>query len=185
MKMNRAGASTKTWRFSTPARACTAAALAALFQAQCDVCLAQESARIPYNYNQYVNRGYGYSICYPDGIFVPQGEAVSGAGQAFRADDGAELRVHADYNISYKSIKDSFADAVADESRNASITFKLQEGNWYVISGTIGSRIFYRKTILDGEKFITFRALYPASLNSVYSGVVTILAGCLKTSMPD
>lgn len=180
--MKKVSASAKVKRCKNSARAYVAGVLAALLQPQINSCYAQQSANIPNTYNQYVNRSYGYSICYPDSIFVPQGEAVSGDGQAFRADDGAELRVHADYNVSYKSIQEDFKDTVAGESRNGQVTFKLQEDNWYAVSGIIGSRIFYRKTILEGEMFITFRVLYPGTLNSIYSDVVTVLAKCLKTS---
>jgi len=155
--------------------------LGALFQLA-PAALAAPAADNRITYSEYANPDYGYSICYPDNIFIPQGETISRDGQLFTAKDGAQLNVHADYNIPFRSIQDDFQDTVSKESKDGAVTFKLQEANWYVVSGIKGGNIFYRKTILFGEAFITFRTIYPGSANPLYSEVVTALANCLKPS---
>jgi hypothetical protein len=180
MKMDRVDVSAKPGGLDNRAGFGLACWIATLLLAQAQACLAQTPPRVPNTYNEYVNRGYGYSICYPDYIFVPQGESIAGDGQMFKADDGAELRVRASYNVPYRTIEDEFKDTAAEESRSGNVTFKQQEGNWFVVSGIVGAKIFYRKTILQGDTFITFRALYPGTASSFYAEVVTVLAQCLK-----
>ena len=180
--MDRVDVSAKAGEPGSRAKLRVAGVLAALLLGQTGVSLAQQPPRIPNTYNEYVNRGYGYSICYPDYIFVPQGENVAGDGQLFRAGDGAELRVRASYNVPFRTIQDEFKDMAAEESRSGNVTFKQQEGDWFVVSGIVGSKIFYRKTRLVGDIFITFRALYPGTASGFYAEVVTVLAQCLKTA---
>jgi hypothetical protein len=181
--MSEAGASTSRRKGKGGGSALAASILATLAYAL--PALAAPVADKRLTYSEYTNLGYGYSICYPGNVFIPQGETISRDGQLFVAADGAELHVHADYNIPFRTIQDDFLDTVSAESKNGAVTFKLQEGNWYVVSGMRGASIFYRKTILAGEEFITFRAMYPAAANPVYSDVVTTLAQCLKPSLPS
>ncbi len=168
-------------------RACVyvAGALFAIIPSRTNICNAQQPITRHYLYREYVNQRYGYSICYPEGIFVPQGEPPSRDGQVFLAQDGAELRVHADYNVSYKSIQDDFKDTISDENRKGVVTFKLQKGNSYAVSGKNSGNIFYRKTILEGGQFITFRAVYPETASAVYGDVITAVSKCLKSLKPN
>jgi hypothetical protein len=182
MTMKKSADSAKAKKYGGAASVFVAGVLAALLQLQFDHCHAQQAGSSHITYGEYVNPVYGYSICYPNNIFVPQGESISGDGQTFEAGDGAELHVHADYNVPYRSIQDDFNNTVAAENRNGIVTFKIQEDNWYVVSGVVGSRIFYRKTIQAGEEFVTFRAFYPGSANDLYADVVTALGKCLKAT---
>jgi hypothetical protein len=187
----REGMTMKTIRDSARARmykdwACgvAACAVAALVQSQLDICYAQPSVIGNYVYSEYVNRQYGYSICYPEDVFLPQGESVSGDGQVFLAQDGAKLRVHADYNVSNQTIQAAFKDTISEEKGKGVVTFKSQKGNWYVVSGKNSGNVFYQKTLLEGSEFITFRAVYPETASATYGAIVTAVNQCLKPLAP-
>jgi hypothetical protein len=158
-----------------------AGVLATLIQFQTNACYAQQPVS---TYTEYVNERYSYSVCYPESIFAAQGENASKDGQLFIAEDGARLRVYADYNISNKTIQDTFKDAVSDEKSKGVVTLKTQRGNSFIISGKHNGNIFYQKTILEKDSFISFRAIYPETASAAYADVVTAVGKCLKPLEP-
>jgi len=184
MRMKKVRDSARAKGFKNCACVYIAGVLVALIQSQIDICHAQQSVIGNNLYGQYMNERYGYSICYPENLFAPQGESVSGDGQVFLAQDGAKMRVYADYNISNKSIQDAFKEAISDQKSKGVVTFKSQQSNWYIVSGKGNGNIFYQKTILEGEEFISFRAVYPESASAIYGGIVTAMNQCLKPSGP-
>jgi len=168
-------------------RACAyvAGLLVVLIPSQVNITHAQQPVYGRHSYREYVNTRYGYSICYPEDIFVPQGEEVARDGQLFLAPDGAELRVYANYNIFNNTIRDEFKDAVSKEGKKGVVKNKVLRNGWFVVSGKNDGNIFYRKTILEKGQFITFRAVYPETAKAAYAGVVEAVNKCLKSLEPN
>ena len=123
-------------------------------------------------YKTYTNARYGYSIAYPSNLLVAQGEADNGDGQAFRSKDGAaELRVYGSQNLG-----GGLATAYTEAQAGKDVTYKTMKGNWFVVSGRDGGKIFYQKTMLKGDVLKSFIIEYDAAQKSVYDAVTMRVA---------
>jgi hypothetical protein len=124
-------------------------------------------------YKTYSNARFGYSVSYPAAILVPQGEADNGDGQIFRSKDGhAEMRVFGRYNVQNETLRSAFNAA----QEGKSVTYKLLRGNFYVVSGHEGGKIFYEKTLLKGDTFKTFMIEYDEADASTYDAITARIA---------
>lgn len=124
-------------------------------------------------YKTYANARFGYSVSYPANILIPQGEADNGDGQAFRSQDGkAEMRVFGRYNVQNETLRSAFNAA----QEGKSVTYKVLRGNFYVVSGHDGGKIFYEKTMLKGDTFKTFMIEYDESEASTYDAITARVA---------
>ncbi len=123
-------------------------------------------------YRTYTNARYNYSISYPSNLLIPQGEADNGDGQAFRSKDGAaEMRVYGSQNLG-GGLEEAYAEAQAGKT----VSYKIIKGNWFVVSGYNGGKIFYQKTMLKGDVLKTFSIEYDESQKSIYDKVTTRIA---------
>lgn len=123
-------------------------------------------------YKTYSNARYNYSISYPSNLLVPQGEADNGDGQAFRSkDSAAEMRVYGSQNLG-----GGLAAAYNEAQAGKNVTYKTMKGNWFVVSGRDGDRIFYQKTMLSNDELKTFIIEYDAAQKSIYDAVTTRVA---------
>jgi hypothetical protein len=126
-------------------------------------------------YQTYANARFGYSISYPAGILIPQGESDNGDGQIFRSRDGkAEMRVFGRYNVQNETLRGAFNAAVTGEGGSGrEVTYKLLKGNFYVVSGRQNGKIFYEKTMLKGDTFKTFMMKYDESESATYNSITS------------
>lgn len=123
-------------------------------------------------YKTYSNARYAYSISYPASLLTPQGEADNGDGQAFRSSDGAaEMRVYGSQDLG-GGLSGAYSEAQAGKE----VTYKTMKGNWFVVSGRDGGKIFYQKTLFKGGVFKTFLIEYDAAQKSTYDAVTTRVA---------
>ena len=124
-------------------------------------------------YKTYSNARFGYSVSYPANILIPQGEPDNGDGQVFRSSDGhAEMRVFGRYNVQNETLRSAFNSA----QEGKSVTYKLLRGNFYVVSGHEGGKIFYEKTMLKGDTFKTFMIEYDEADASTYDAITSRVA---------
>jgi hypothetical protein len=123
-------------------------------------------------YKTYSNARFGYSISYPSDLLEPQGEATNGDGQKFIAkDSSAEMLVYGRYKLdSNDTLKKMYNETIAD-SGNAS--YKVFKSNWFVVSGKKGDKIYYKKTMLSRDKFLTFEIEYDEAKRSTYDNITT------------
>lgn len=123
-------------------------------------------------YRTYTNARYNYSISYPSNLLVPQGEADNGDGQAFLSKDGsAEMRVYGSQDLG-GGLRQSFLEAQAGKE----VSYKTMKGNWFVVSGRSGGKIFYQKTMLKGGALKTFTIEYDESQRSTYDAATARIA---------
>lgn len=98
----------------------------------------------------YSNTRFGYQFQYPTEIFSPLSEADNGE-LLFSARHG-ELRVSVRLNVLGDKLKETFDSEIR---RIKGIKGKIDHRNLlessYVISGRIGGKMFYQKTIIKGH----------------------------------
>ena len=101
-------------------------------------------------------------------------------GRIFTSPDGrAELIVNGSYaGVAYPDELGSRLAPMEGET----ITYKQRKGNWAVVSGTKGDKIFYRKTLLSCSGTIANNVSmeYPASEKARYGSLVAHVAASLK-----
>lgn len=123
-------------------------------------------------YRTYTNARYHYSISYPSNLLVPQGEPDNGDGQAFRSRDGsAEMRVYGSQDLG-----GGLMEAYRAAQQERAVTYKTMKGNWFVVSGRDGRKIFYQKTMIRGGELKTFLIEYDESQRSTYDAVAARVA---------
>jgi hypothetical protein len=123
-------------------------------------------------YKTYSNARYGFSIAYPLGVLVPQGESDNGDGQKFVSKDGsATMWAYGSHRLD-QSLQDEFQSA----QENRTVMYKVLKREWFVVSGTENGKIFYRKTLLRGDDFKTFIIEYDEAKRATFDPVTTRVA---------
>ncbi|MDQ3816635.1 MAG: hypothetical protein M3362_02955 [Acidobacteriota bacterium] len=124
-------------------------------------------------YRTYTNVRFQYSVSYPAGVLIPQGEADNSDGQIFRSRDRrAEMRVFGRYNVQNETLQSAFN--AAQEGKD--VTYKVLKRNFYVVSGRQNGKIFYEKTLLKGDTFKTFMIEYDEADSAKYDPMTARIA---------
>lgn len=144
-------------------------------------------AQSPQAQTHYTNVRFHYSICYPADLFIPQGESENSDGQIFLAKDGTELRVWGGNNINEQSITAEMEENISYLTKDGgTVTYKTSKSNWFVISGKIGEKIYYQKTIRNKHNeediFITYSLTYDVRNTSRYEPLIGVLNACFQPS---
>ncbi len=123
-------------------------------------------------YKTYTNARYGYSITYPAHLLTPQGEADNGDGQAFLSKDGsAEMRVYGSHDLG-----GGLAESYRQAQEGREVSYKTMKGNWFVVSGRTGGKIFYQKTMHKAGVLKTFSIEYDESRKATYDAITSRIA---------
>jgi hypothetical protein len=131
----------------------------------------------------YTNVRFQYSICYPQDLLVPQGEAENSDGQRFLAKDGARLLVFGQNNALHETLKDALEDTGSRlAGASGKVTYRVIKPDWFIVSGENGKSVFYAKTLYARERFKSFELTYDRDTSAVYKPVVTRLAGCFANT---
>jgi hypothetical protein len=125
----------------------------------------------------YHNERYGTTIDYPDS-FKAEPPPGSNDGRAFKNADGAQFPVAASYNALDFDLGKFHDFIVKNLSPGAALTYQAHGDNWFVISGTNDTGIFYEKHLLSHNSEMTeeFVISYPAALKQTYDPIVARMA---------
>ena len=123
-------------------------------------------------YRTYTNARYAYSISYPVGLLIPQGEPDNGDGQRFVSKDGSATLLAFGSNRLDRSLQDEFQSA----QENRTVTYKVLKRDMFVVSGTKDGKIFYQKTLLRGDVFKTFIIEYDEQERATFDTVTSRIA---------
>jgi len=123
-------------------------------------------------YDCYVNHKYGYALAWPKRHLRPLGESDAGDGQVFAAPDGrAELRCWGSFGIAaQQTIPEAMTQAMAEPGRK--VTYKHAGGDFFVLSGYVEDRIFYRRSVLAHGVLATFELTYDAPLKEFFDPLI-------------
>jgi hypothetical protein len=144
---------------------------------------AQAPAADRHTWKVYANVRFQYSICYPQDLLVPQGEAENSDGQKFLAKDGAKLLVFARNNALHETLKDALEDTRSRlTGASGKVTYKVIRPDWFVVSGENGKSVFYAKSLYAHDQFKSLELTYDSDASAVYKSVVTRLAGCFANT---
>lgn len=127
-------------------------------------------------YDCYVNHRYGYALAWPKRLLTPMGESDAKDGQVFAASDGsAELRCWGSFSDAPpQTLPEALAEALAEPRRQ--VTYKHAGESFFVLSGHVDGRIFYRRTILAHGVLATFELTYDPSLKTLFDPVIRDLS---------
>lgn len=159
-------------------RAATVSGLALVFLgASASPAVAASAERI------YVNEKYGYQIAYP-ADFIAHGAPDAGDGQRFTSPrNDAQLLVFTSPCVKGESA--SPYDFVLMHSREQragklALTYNRHGKNFAVVSGTIGTRIFYRKLLILDQWCTQFSFEYERSRKERYDAATVGIAASFK-----
>jgi hypothetical protein len=133
-------------------------------------------------YRLYVNERYGYEILYPSS-FIAGGVPLSGDGQVFRSpQNDAELRVFAHTCAAEQQSPGSYLKSYSKQQAEGKliVTYRHKTNESAVVSGHIGSKIFYRKLLSDNDWCTEFSFEYDESQKAYYDKVTSTIAASFK-----
>lgn len=128
-------------------------------------------------YSLYQNDRYGTFISYPANFFLPEPPPGNGDGRQFVSVDGtSQFYVFAQFNALGQSQNEQIAQDKSDPA-HADTSYERVGPGWYVLSGTTGDKIFYRRVIEDMDGLIrVFEITYPTARKAEFDAVVTYMA---------
>lgn len=116
---------------------------------------------------KYHNSRFGYNVSYPSS-FSNIYESENGDGCRFSKDSHTYLIVYGIHNALNETIEDKY-----NEYKSKSPVYCRLKDNWYVVSDyTENGYIFYLKTVLKDEVFITAELHYPDNKKEFYSKLI-------------
>ncbi len=135
-------------------------------------------------YALYQNARYGTFISYPASYFLPDPPPGNNDGRAFTSVDGwARFYVFASYNAEALTPAQQMA---RDIEAHGSASYSASGPGWYVISGAIGSDIYYRRVIEDMSGLIrVFEISYPQARKTEFDAVVAYMANSFGPGSGD
>ena len=128
----------------------------------------------------YQNDRYGTTIDYPD-LFKMQPPPDADDGRKFKSADGADFTVSASYFALDLTIAKYRDFIVKNLDPGSAITYETRGKNWFVISGTVGDKIFYEKHRLSHGMNEDFVMSYPASTKQTYDPIVARMAKSFRS----
>lgn len=138
------------------------------------------------HYEKYCNDKYDYCVEYPS-LLMAEGESDSGDGQVFLSHENSnsltiyrDFRDLAEQNFSLQSAMQTDIASKSINNEKRIVTYKKLGEKFYVISGYIGDKIFYQKSVYSNERFVTAILEYEKQDREIYNDVCQKLFNSLK-----
>jgi hypothetical protein len=137
---------------------------------------------------QYRNARYGFSMTYPPS-FVLDPDSIPEGGDSARfwtPDRRATAVVTGIRNGLGQSLADLLDEAAKDVTENSHgvITYSRTRDNWFVISGFIGERIFYRRSFLSDRSRVigSLWIEFPRTMRPCFEDAVSMMSLSFRPS---
>lgn len=136
------------------------------------------------DYETYRNERFGYRVLYPVNLVSPLPESDNGDGRKFKSADGQiTLSVWGQNNALSRTLRGQMDAARREWAKDrARFTYTRTTPDFYVLSGTTGSQIFYEKTVPRGEGFATMLWQFPVSRRPRMNDIVTRTSRAFKSA---
>lgn len=129
-----------------------------------------------FEWDTYYNQRFDFSVEYPTNFLKEKGESENRDGNTFtNANGSSEMRVSGTYNALDQTIVEAFQSATENNrfyNEERIVTYKVQKGNWFVVSGKYNESIFYVKTILKGDTFYSLYFEYHSSEEAKFKEII-------------
>ena len=136
------------------------------FKGETEKVIAKESN----NFEYYYNSRFNFTISYPS-FFDSVQESSDGSGCIFMRDEQTYLTVYGDENVWNETLAKRYDEA---KSKYETIVYTRLKNNWFVISDyTEDGRIFYQKTALINDAFVTVTLYFPKNEKVFFSPIIT------------
>lgn len=130
-------------------------------------------------YENYANSRFGFSIDYPSSL-SNRNTSDNGDGIILTNEAGdAKLTVSGSNNALNSTAQSAYNDAISNNTNN--ISYKVQSGNWFILSWTEGNKIVYEKEVVGTGSMNTFILEYPINQKDMYAPIVERLNKSFKT----
>jgi curved DNA-binding protein CbpA len=132
------------------------------------------SSKIDGDWASYRDARFGFSLQYPFEVFLPDPEPSS-EGKNFVSRDGhARLLISAAINAQGLTPAEHRRSLIQGAYKSATFDYTPQRGTWFVLSGTLGSDMFYHRVTFacDGQAFHGWKLVYPLSERAIYDRIV-------------
>lgn len=137
---------------------------------------------------QYRNARFGFTMTYPSS-FVLDPESIPEGGDSARfwtPDRRATAVVTGIRNGLGQSLADIMEEAAKDVTENSHgvITYTRTRDNWFVISGFIGERIFYRRSFLSDRSRVigSLWIEFPRTMRPCFEDAVSMMSLSFRPS---
>ena len=125
----------------------------------------------------YQNNRYGFSVRYPSTWITGQ-SSVNGDGIVISPQDGTiEMSVFGYNNTMNKTVNNEFYSALTEAKDRGIPGFHMISDNWYVVTYTDGTFIYYVKGFVGKCSINTMRIKYLQSMKDQYHDVIQQLEG--------
>ena len=128
----------------------------------------------------YMNARFGTRLLYPADMFGRGVESDNGDGISLRAADGGTLAIFGQWNIDEESPA-RFERRVAQAPAYRQLDYRLVRGNFVVLSGFRGNRVYYERYAFANGAIHAFVLEYPASRRARYAPVIGRMSASLSS----
>jgi hypothetical protein len=134
-------------------------------------------------WNIYANVRFGYEICYPVDLLIPQQEADDGDGRMFLSSAGATLRIWGNYNANGDSLAALTDQMVKDlTGSTGTVSYRQMASSSAVVSGQVDGTIFYAVRRIEKDTVSSFILTYPMNQKAIFDPVAAKLKGCFHAA---
>jgi hypothetical protein len=128
------------------------------------------------NWTAYHNPRFGFALRYPADVFRGTTGEARGSDDVFLSSEAgrAVLWISANRSRAGRSITQYRQSLMAERYAGATFDYAPQRENWFVLSGTIGSEMFYQRVTFacDGQSVHHWLLVYPVAERVFFDAIV-------------
>jgi DnaJ-like protein len=130
--------------------------------------------KIDDDWASYRDARFGFALQYPFEVFLPAPEPAK-EGKSFVSRDGrARLLISAAFNAQGLTLAEHRRSLMQGVYKGATFDYTPQRGSWFVLSGTLGTDMFYHRVTFTcgGQALHGWKLVYPLSERAIYDRIV-------------